>query len=190
MIAIGMRRPRLSLREYIALVKTHFLKYWKGYTIPLVVLFILQLFVRIDVNITESLPDHAFLTIKGWKTGIKTGDYVAFEYQGTGPASPFPKGFHFIKIVGGVPGDLITMDENRNFYNGDYKNIIGHNYLGTAKTHSKAGKVLEHGPVGVIPEDHYYVQAPHPDSLDSRYALTGWVSKEHIIGKSFAFNLF
>jgi conjugal transfer pilin signal peptidase TrbI len=27
--------------------------------------------------------------------------------------------------------------------------------------------------------------APHPDSLDSRYALVGWVDEEQIIGRAF-----
>jgi conjugal transfer pilin signal peptidase TrbI len=28
------------------------------------------------------------------------------------------------------------------------------------------------------------VRAPHPDSLDSRYALTGWVTQAQIIGRA------
>ncbi|PZR43703.1 MAG: hypothetical protein DI537_61865 [Stutzerimonas stutzeri] len=41
------------------------------------------------------------------------------------------------------------------------------------------------GPVGVIQEGHYYMTAPNPDSLDSRYALVGWVSDEQIVGRAF-----
>ena len=40
--------------------------------------------------------------------------------------------------------------------------------------------------VGVIPAGHYYVYAPHKDSLDSRYALVGWISEEEIIGRTFS----
>ena len=36
------------------------------------------------------------------------------------------------------------------------------------------------------PAGRYYVRAPHPDSLDSRYRLTGWVSEEQIIGRAYA----
>ena len=32
--------------------------------------------------------------------------------------------------------------------------------------------------------DRYYVQAGHPDSLDSRYALTGWIHRSQIIGRA------
>ena len=114
---------------------------------------------------------------------IRCGDYIAFEWQGGGP---LPKGLHFVKIVAGVPGDVITMDEKRGFWrNGDKDSVTGQ-FLGMAKTHSLKGKPLAAGPVGIIPPGYYYVMAPHKDSLDSRYAMTGWVPREKIIGKSFA----
>jgi conjugal transfer pilin signal peptidase TrbI len=40
------------------------------------------------------------------------------------------------------------------------------------------------GPVGIIPDGRYYVAGSHPDSLDSRYRLTGWVSRQQIVGKA------
>jgi conjugal transfer pilin signal peptidase TrbI len=179
---------RLAPRAYMVLCLTHFRRHWKAYSLPLLGLFVFQLFFRIDVNLTDSLPDHAFLTVKGWTSGIERGDYVAFEYQGTGKESPFPRGFHFVKIVGGVAGDEIAMDGQRRFWRKG-REIVGDQYLGTAKTHSRKGLPLAAGPVGVIPPGHYYVHAPHPDSLDSRYALTGWVKEEHIIGRTFAIPL-
>ena len=39
---------------------------------------------------------------------------------------------------------------------------------------------------GTLPDAAYYVRAPHPDSLDSRYRLTGWVSQAQIIGRAHA----
>ena len=62
---------RLSLPEYLKLCRTHFARYWKHYTIPLACVFLLQFVIRFDVNYTESLPDHVFVTVKGWKTGLK-----------------------------------------------------------------------------------------------------------------------
>ena len=180
-----LKQPRLSLPEYLQLVKAHFLGHWKAYTLPLLALFILQFFIRLDVNLTESLPDKVFLTVKGMTSDIKKGDYIAFEYQGSGATSPFPKGFHFVKIVGATPGDLITMDDTLHFYRGSSREGTS-SLLGLAKPISKLGKPLAPGPVGVIPDGQYYVYAPHPDSLDSRYALTGWVRQEHVIGKTFA----
>jgi conjugal transfer pilin signal peptidase TrbI len=40
------------------------------------------------------------------------------------------------------------------------------------------------GPTGVIPPGHYFVWTPHRDSLDSRYALTGWIKDAQLQGKS------
>ena len=37
-----------------------------------------------------------------------------------------------------------------------------------------------------LPAGRYYVRAPHPDSLDSRYRLTGWISDAQIIGRAYA----
>jgi len=39
---------------------------------------------------------------------------------------------------------------------------------------------------GVLNADEYYVQAPHLDSLDSRYRLTGWIAANRIIGRAYA----
>ena len=58
--------------------------------------------------------------------------------------------------------------------------------VGTAKAVSRKGLPLDTGPVGVLPPGRYYVRAPHPDSLDSRYALTGWIAEDQIIGRAYA----
>ena len=74
------------------------------------------------------------------------------------------------------------------FASGDssaFKTLGGHS-TGVAKTVSRASKPLEAGPTGVIPEGSYYVYAPHKDSLDSRYAIVGWVTTDDIIGRSFS----
>lgn len=185
---------RLSLPEYLDLCKEHFRGYWKHYTFPLVAVFLLQFAIRIDVNYTDSLPDHVFITVKGWNTGLKRGDYIAFKFPNENPISPFRKGDHMVKIVGGVAGDTVTMTAERGFSvlsPGEVASkalaIPGSNgTLGVAKTLSRRGMPLEPGPVGVIPEGSYYVYAPHPDSLDSRYAITGWVHETEIFGRTFA----
>lgn len=172
----------LSVAQYLALCREHIRQNWKAYTLPLLAVVILQLFVRVDINLTKSLPDHVFLTVKGWTADIKHGDYIAFEWQGGGP---FPKGFRFVKIVAGVPGDVITVDEMRGFWRNGGRDSVTEQFLGVAKTHSLKGEPLAAGPVGTIPPGHYYVMAPHKDSLDSRYAMTGWVPHEKIIGRTF-----
>lgn len=177
---------RANIAAYLSLCRRHFLQHWKAYTMPLAAVVVFQVFFRIDINgVTHSLPDHVFITVKGWKD-IHPGDYVAFEWQGGGP---YIKGTGFIKILKGMPGDTVYADGERNFYllkQGEQKGFFGGEFLGRAKTVSSKGVPLEMGPTGVIPVGAYYFAAPHPDSLDSRYALTGWVKEENILGRSFA----
>jgi len=58
--------------------------------------------------------------------------------------------------------------------------------IGTAKRYAKDGAALALMDTGVLNADEYYVQAPHLDSLDSRYRLTGWIAANRIIGRAYA----
>ena len=125
------------------------------------------------LNVTESLPVRFFLVHRGEVP--RRGDYVALRWPGGGP---YRVGATFIKVVAGVPGDSVTKIDN------DY--YVNCRPTGQAKSMSRQGLTLEPGPTGTLPEGSYYVHAPHPDSLDSRYALTGWVSLAQIIGRAHA----
>jgi conjugal transfer pilin signal peptidase TrbI len=100
---------------------------------------------------------------------------VAFRWPGGGP---YPAGVTFVKIIAGMAGDAVTRADREFFVNGMP--------VGQAKTTSRMGLPLEPGPTGILPAGRYYVQAPHPDSLDSRYRLTGWISDAQIIGRAYA----
>ena len=130
-------------------------------------------YYTLALNVTESLPTRFFLIHRGEMP--KRGDYVAFRWQGGGP---YPAGATFIKVVAGMPGDSVTRID------GDY--YVNGRHTGLAKRTSRHGVMLEPGPTGTLPEGFYYVHTPHPDSLDSRYALTGWVSQTQIIGRAHA----
>jgi len=127
----------------------------------------------VALNVTESLPDRFFLIHRGEQPG--RGDYVAFRWLGGGP---YPAGVTFIKQIAGLSGDVVTQVDRDYFVNGQ---PVGH-----AKPLSRKGLTLEPGPTGTLPDAAYYVRAPHPDSLDSRYRLTGWVSQAQIIGRAHA----
>lgn len=131
-------------------------------------------FFFIGINISESLPDHVFITKKG-DTSLVKNHYVQFAWHGGGP---YEAGVGFVKIIKGVPGDTVTMDEKRNFF-------VNGEYVGTAKSKSKSGEELKAGFTGVIPPHHFYAFAPNKDSLDSRYALTGLISDKEIIGRAY-----
>lgn len=133
---------------------------------------------RLSWNLSQSLPQHLFVIEVGVQPS--RGDFVAFKWVADDetPLNPYPYGTTFVKIAEGVAGDMVTQ-KDREFF-------VGGKDVGYAKILSKKGYNLELGPVGVIPPDRYYVRGTHRDSLDSRYALVGLVSKENVIGRAVA----
>ena len=151
----------------------HVRRYLFGYAGAACLAVIFQQNFAFGINASESLPDTLYLIHK--RAAIHRGDYVAFRWHGGGP---YPAGVTFIKIAAGVPGDRVTRINRTYFVNG--------RFVGSAKTHGRDGKAL--GPMddGILGADEYYVSAPHPDSLDSRYRLTGWIRKNEFIGRAYA----
>jgi len=123
-------------------------------------------------NASRSLPDAVYLVHKQ-DHDLHRGDYVTFRWHGGGP---YQRGIKFTKIVRGLPGDVVTMQGHDVYINGQY--------VSTAKYRATTGQPLELGLTGVIPPGFYYVHATNPDSLDSRYAITGWIKADAIIGKT------
>jgi len=126
----------------------------------------------LGVNVTPSLPYTVCLIVKGEFTPQR-GDLVAFRWPGGGP---YPAGLAFSKRVRGLPGDEVRAVGREFFVNG--------RPVGRAKEKSATGEPLAVGPTGVIPAGHYYVAGTHPDSLDSRYALAGWIRRDALIGRA------
>ena len=132
-----------------------------------------QLHYTLGLNVTSSLPDRLFLIHKGEPPG--RGQYVAFRWRGGGP---YPAGATFVKEIAGMPGDVVSRVD-RDFF-------VAGAPVGRAKPSSRQGLALAPGPTGTLPPGAYYVRSPHPDSLDSRYQLTGWVVQAQIIGRAHA----
>jgi conjugal transfer pilin signal peptidase TrbI len=125
----------------------------------------------LGLNATHSLPGTLYLIERGALP--QRGEHVAFRWAGGGP---YPVGVTFIKVLAGQPGDTVTRD-GPTF-------VVAGTALGQAKPTSRRGEPLEPGPTGTLPEGRYFVFAPHPDSLDSRYALTGWIAREQFLGRA------
>lgn len=125
----------------------------------------------VALNLTESLPGTIFLVEKDVMP--QRFELMAFRWE---PNWPYPHGCIFVKKLIGLPGSIVTA-EGRNFF-------VDGNPVGHAKERAKSGESLEIGPVGIIPPRHYYVAGTHPDSLDSRYLLTGWIEQNQIVGKA------
>ncbi len=172
-----MTIPALAPAPEDVRVQVRRFKRWLGLTLGIIVsvrLIALMLSpgYRLGINGTESLPGVLYLVLKAEPPDTR-GDLVAF-YP---PENRFyPKGMFFIKQAMGMPGDEVTRKGQDFYINGEF--------IATAKTHSRSGKPLQPGPAGVIPDGHYFVWTPHPDSYDSRYEDIGWISKDRVIGRA------
>ena len=144
-----------------------------AYLLLIVTAATFQAHFALGLNASPSLPHRFFLIHKG--ESPQRGQYVAFRWHG---GSPYPAGTTFVKVIAGMAGDAVKREDRDYFVNGTF--------VGKAKTLSRQGVPLEQGPTGVLPVGRYYVQAPHPDSLDSRYRLTGWITDTQIIGRAYA----
>lgn len=131
---------------------------------------------QLALNVTHSLPQTLFLIEKKNHT-VARGDYMAFRWVNGGP---IPNDIVVIKEVVGLVGDNVQHRQKRD---GLWVEING-KAISLIKPFARNGAVLVPGITGAIPEKHYFVHAPHPDSLDSRYALTGFVSDTQMVGRA------
>lgn len=132
----------------------------------------------LTINVSDSLPGKVFLVQKGSKP--QRGELAAFRYGGGGP---YEQGVLFLKRALGTQGSqVVARDSGEGFR--EY--FVDGQSVGRAKPFSKTGMPLQAGPTGTIPFGHYYMMAPNPDSLDSRYSLVGWVSESQLVGRAIA----
>ena len=152
---------------------SHIRRLWWAWAAAIASLATFNHFCALAVNgWTDSLPQKTFIILKQSKT-LAREDYVSFKWHGGGP---YPKDLPFVKVVKGVPGDVVTI-QGRDFHINGVK-------VATAKEVSRQGIPLALGPAGVIPPGQYFVWTPHKDSLDSRYALTGWITDAEVMGRA------
>lgn len=161
-----------ALRGYGHTLGCHIRRLWVVYAAILGSIWLFNTYFTIGVNATPSLAYTVCLIVKGDQE-VRRGDLVAFRWHGGGP---YAEGVLFTKIVRGLPGDEVTREDRTFFVNGVP--------VGWAKPFSANRAPLALGPTGVIPEGHYYVSGTHPDSLDSRYALAGWIPRSALIGRA------
>jgi conjugal transfer pilin signal peptidase TrbI len=181
--AIAALSPQAFLRRFLlrrfdrAVFRERLIRHFRRWTLAYLLAALAAAWFdanfTVGLNVTESLPDRFFLIHRGEQPG--RGDYVAFRWPGGGP---YPAGVTFIKQIAGLSGDVVTQVDRDYFVNGQP--------MGHAKPLNRQGLTLEPGPTGTLPDAAYYVRAQHPDSLDSRYGLTGWVSQAQIIGRAHA----
>lgn len=136
-----------------------------------------QHFFMVGVNASKSLEQYSVFLVLKFDKDIKRGDLVAFHYEGENPYEP---SLLWVKRAEGVAGDVVTRSNRTFFVNGKE--------VGTAAERGKTGRLygkeLPLGPVGEIPQGFFYVKADHPDSLDSRYGLMGWLAQAKVVGRA------
>ena len=164
---------RFDLDSFRVRLANHLRNWGIAYLLLIVAAVIFQAHYGFGLNASPSLPYRLFLIHKGEMP--QRGEYIAFRWHGGGP---YPAGVTFVKIVAGMSGDTVTRVD-RDFF-------VNATHVGQAKAVSRQGVPLDLGPTGVLPAGRYYLREPHPDSLDSRYRLTGWVSEDQIIGRAYA----
>lgn len=165
---------RVAKLKWLSLsVRTHYLRHWRWWSAYLLCLVLFTVFFKIGINATESLPEKVYLVSK-WETTVVKGQYISFKWHGGGP---YGKGWEFIKIVKGVPGDVVRFEGRKVFINDEF--------VAEAKPFTKHGQPLDLGPQGTIPPGKFFVFTPHKDSLDSRYAMAGWIDEKAVVGRAY-----
>lgn len=162
-----------KLRTFMPMLWAH-LRKWKWVWLTLVsALLVLNHYFMVCWNVSTSISYYQLFVVAKQDHDIHRDDYMGFVWHGGGP---YGKGLAFGKIVKGMPGDVVTR-KGLDFY-------INGKYVATAKERATTGQPLNPGPTGVIPPGRYFVYAPNPNSLDSRYEITGWIRQERVIGKA------
>jgi len=148
-----------------------FIKICLCLVLPMLGVYTFGSYYTIGINMTDSLPNKLYLIAKG-KLPTSRGEYIAFN-------APNNK-IHeqsFVKLVGGIEGDIVE-EESRKFY-------INGMLIGFAKEYNKKGEKTELGFTGVIPKGCYFVYSNHKDSYDSKYKNIGLVCGADVIGSAF-----
>ena len=91
--------------------------------------------------------------------------------------------YNFVKQVIGTEFDEIKQIDRNLWINTKVNPFVI--AAGYAKELSLNNEKLNIINVQRIPRDHYYIYAPHKDSLDSRYQEIGLINKDNIIGTAY-----
>lgn len=136
----------------------------------------LPLAIAIEPNEEKCLDANAMLLLR-WESTIDRGDWVAFEPFG---ALSYIKTPYVVKIVAGIPGDHLVIQNGSVLING--KQVASG--LPDAPLFGRPERSFEKDEF--IPNGEYFVVAMHPLSMDSRY----WGNLKESQVKAHAYRLF
>lgn len=160
---------------------SEFLRVFAGARGAVSVLFVLALLVgayfsgiRISFNVSGSLPQRVFLTVRGGEVSCGPRSIGLFRLNVRNPYWDY--GAVFAKRFVGCPGDTLQTRGSEFYLNGKKVAVAsGHDSKGTAV------ESFRHD--GVIPPGSYFVLGDGKRSYDSRY--WGFARKSWIVGRGF-----
>lgn len=128
--------------------------------LPLILLLLITLFIVLFplaktiylINTTESVPIGLYRIRIEETPGL--GDFVAFDSSSF--SAVFAQQKTLIKYVRGVPGDVVSMNDEGLVVRGVLYEL-------------QPGIKIRACPEGPIPSGYYYLGSDHPRGLDSRY---------------------
>ena len=126
-------------------------------------------------NVTPSLP-YRIAWLAPLPTSLERGQFVLYRFEGAAVADyPGLARQPFFKVVRGLPGDAVTVAGRDVFVAGEF--------VGRAKTQAFDGRPLAPIAPVVIPPGFLFVQGLGADSFDSRYAASGLVRHDQLLGR-------
>ncbi|MBB3221711.1 S26 family signal peptidase [Pseudoduganella umbonata] len=161
-----------STRLVIVGLGQHLRRRWPRYAAGVVLFGWCSLHYRLGINHSASLPGRLYL-IELNVQPRRNGELVVFRWQRNAFFRPDRL---FLKEIRGIAGQRIDVVGRNVYVNGKFQ--------GVAKTASRRGTPLTPVAAGTIPCGYLYVGTAHPDSLDSRYAVTGLIGPDRIVGRA------
>lgn len=128
--------------------------------------------IGIDGQEVRCLPDHSVFMVSLRDKEPARGEIIAYYARNLSPW--FADGTLMAKIMTGMPGDRVKVDAGGVFVNG--KKVAEGFPLAGALKKSEADFFTEY----TIPEHHYLMIAPAPESYDGRY--WGLIKEDQIAG--------
>lgn len=125
-------------------------------------------FVEIGVNVSNSLPERAFLIAKHAAPSYERGEYVSF-WHGKMERS-------IVKQIVGLPGDELVYEDDILFI----ETPSGTHTVGVVLQTDSKGQSLTPIPPQVIPKGYVFVATSHARSMDSRYAEMGLIRMDQL----------
>ena len=129
--------------------------------------------IGIDGQEIRCLPDHKYFLVDMRKTQPELDSIMAYSASGLEPW--FIDGTMMAKIVSGMPGDRVVVNEQGVFVNGEIK------ASGFLLANTLEMDIEQFFTSYTIPEDHLLMLAPAPESYDGRY--WGLIHKDQLVGK-------